>query len=230
MFDLDPLLLLQTAPVLLKGMAITLQITVTAVILGMFFGTLLAVARVSPILPLRWLSALYVNCFRSIPLVMVLMWFYLIVPQMLARFFHLSPLTDVRLISAMTAFTMFEAAYYAEIIRAGLGSISRGQTQAALALGMTLPQALRLVLLPQAFRNMTPLLLTQGIILFQDTALVYILGLGDFFRTAVTIGKTNGYEPAMILFAGLVYFGICFAASKLVDFLKRALAEQKRAI
>jgi His/Glu/Gln/Arg/opine family amino acid ABC transporter permease subunit len=137
MLDLDPELLAQTAPILLKGMSITLQITAAAVVFGMLLGTLLAVARVSPIRSLRWIATFYVNYFRSIPLVMVLMWFYLIVPQMLARFFNISPLTDIRLISAITAFTMFEAAYYAEIIWAGLNSISRGQAQAALALGDT---------------------------------------------------------------------------------------------
>jgi glutamate/aspartate transport system permease protein len=228
MFDLDFDLLRQTMPILLKGMGITLQVTFTAVVIGMLFGTLLAVARISPIRPLRWFAALYVNCFRSIPLVMVLLWFYLIVPQVVARLFNLSPLTDIRLISAITAFAMFESAYYAEIIRAGLGSISTDQRQAALALGMTLPQALRYVLLPQAFRVMAPLLLTQGIILFQDTALVYILGLGDFFRTATNIGKTNGYEPAMVLFAGLVYFCICFIASGMVTLLQRKIALNQR--
>jgi glutamate/aspartate transport system permease protein len=230
MFELDPDILLQTRAILLNGMLITLEITAAAVFLGMFLGTLLAVARVSPIQPLRWASAIYVNFFRSIPLVMVLLWFYLVVPQLLTNFFQLSPLTDIRLFSAMTAFTMFEAAYYAEIIRAGLQSISRGQAQAALALGMTLPQALRLVLIPQAFRVMAPLLLTQGVILFQDTSLVYILSISDFFRTSVTIGKTNGFEPAMVLFAASFYFILSFVASHIVNVLKQKFDVQQSSV
>lgn len=221
MFELSLDILAQTRGILFNGMIITLKITSVAVLLGMLLGTLLAAARISPLTPLRWAAAVYITCFRSIPLVMVLLWFYLVVPQLLNSFFNLSPLTDIRLFSAMTAFTMFEAAYYAEIIRAGLQSISRGQAQAALALGMTLPQALRLVLLPQAFRVMAPLLLTQGIILFQDTSLVYILSISDFFRTSVTIGKTNGFEPAMVLFAASFYFVISFIASRLVNIMKR---------
>ncbi len=130
--------------------------------------------------------------FRSIPLVMVLLWFYLIVPGFLQNVLGLSPKTDIRLISAMVAFSMFEAAYYSEIIRAGIQSISRGQSSAALALGMTHWQSMKLVILPQAFRAMVPLLLTRGIVLFRDTSLVYVLSSADFFRTASTIGERDG--------------------------------------
>ena len=154
---------------------------------------------------------------------MVLLWFYLIVPQFLTKFLNLSPLTDIRLVSAMVAFTAFEAAYYAEIIRAGMNSVSRGQNYAALALGMTKSQTLTYVILPQAFRVMTPLLLTQGVILFQDTALVYIIGLADFFRTATNIGKTTGYEIEMVLFAGAGYFVVCFCVSLAVTVVKKRL-------
>ena len=154
---------------------------------------------------------------------MVLLWFYLIVPQFISKFFNLSPLTDIRLVSAMVAFTAFEAAYYAEIIRAGMNSVSSGQNHAALALGMTKSQTLIYVILPQAFRVMTPLLLTQGIILFQDTALVYIIGLADFFRTATNIGKTTGYEIEMVLIAGTGYFVVCFCVSLAVTAVKKRL-------
>ena len=133
----------------------------------------------------------------------------------------LSPQTDIRLISAMVAFSMFEAAYYSEIIRAGIQSISRGQSHAALALGMTHWQSMKLIILPQAFRAMVPLLLTQGIVLFQDTSLVYVLSLADFFRTATTIGERDGTQVEMILFAGLVYFVISLSASLLVTYLKK---------
>ncbi|MBL3238896.1 glutamate/aspartate ABC transporter permease GltK, partial [Klebsiella pneumoniae] len=182
---------------------------------------LLAVMRLSSFLPLAWFAKSYVNVFRSIPLVMVLLWFYLIVPGFLQNVLGLSPKTDIRLISAMVAFSMFEAAYYSEIIRAGIQSISRGQSSAALALGMTHWQSMRLVILPQAFRAMVPLLLTQGIVLFQDTSLVYVLSLADFFRTASTIGERDGTQVEMILFAGGVYFVISLSASLLVSWLKK---------
>lgn len=223
MLDFDWSIIEQSLPLLQKGILVTLKITITSIILGMVLGTLLAVARISIYAPLRWLAAAYVNCFRSIPLVMVLLWFYLIVPQFLTKFLNLSPLTDIRLVSAMVAFTAFEAAYYSEIIRAGMNSVSRGQNYAALALGMTKSQTLIYVILPQAFRVMTPLLLTQGVILFQDTALVYIIGLADFFRTATNIGKTTGYEIEMVLFAGAGYFVVCFCASLAVTVVKKRL-------
>ncbi|SPX94670.1 Glutamate/aspartate transport system permease protein gltK [Morganella morganii] len=152
---------------------------------------------------------------------MVLLWFYLIVPNLVQNVLGISPKTDIRLISAMVAFSLFEAAYYAEIIRAGIQSVSRGQTSASLALGMTKMQTMRLVVLPQAFRAMIPLLLTQGIVLFQDTSLVYVLSLTDFFRTASNIGERDGTQIEMVLFAGAVYFVISFAASMLVNYLKR---------
>ena len=120
MFSIDWSIVQQSLPLLAQGAVVTLKITITAVALGMALGTLLAVARISVYAPLRWLSASYVNCFRSIPLVMVLLWFYLIVPQFLSSFLDLSPQTDIRLVSAVVAFTAFEAAYYAEIIRAGM--------------------------------------------------------------------------------------------------------------
>ena len=223
MFDFDWSIIDQSLPLLGQGVMVTLKITLTSIVLGMVIGTLLAVARISIYAPLRWLSAAYVNCFRSVPLVMVLLWFYLIVPQFLTKFLNLSPLTDIRLVSAMVAFTAFEAAYYAEIIRAGMNSVSRGQNYAALALGMTKSQTLTYVILPQAFRVMTPLLLTQGMILFQDTALVYIIGLADFFRTASNIGKTTGYEIDMVLIAGSGYFVVCLCVSATVTMVKKRL-------
>lgn len=208
-------------PYLIKGLGVTLEITVTAVVTGIVWGTILAVMRLSSFKPLSWFAKLYVNLFRSVPLVMVLLWFYLIVPSLLQNVLGLSPQTDIRLVSAMVAFSLFEAAYYSEIIRAGIQSISRGQSFAALALGMNHWQAMQLVILPQAFRAMVPLLLTQGIVLFQDTSLVYVISLADFFRTASTIGDRDGTQVEMIMFAGFVYFVISIGASMLVNYLKK---------
>lgn len=213
--------IIPTLPFLMQGMIITLKITVTAVVIGIVWGTLLAVMRLSSFKPIAWFAAAYVNVFRSIPLVMVLLWFYLVVPGFLQSVLGLSPQRDIRLISAMVAFAMFEAAYYSEIIRAGILSVARGQSNAALALGMTKAQSMRLIILPQAFRAMVPLLLTQGIVLFQDTSLVYVISLADFFRTASTIGERDGTQVEMILFAGLVYFVISLSASLLVSYLKK---------
>nr|WP_113864668.1 glutamate/aspartate ABC transporter permease GltK [Brenneria salicis]NMN92238.1 L-glutamate ABC transporter membrane protein /L-aspartate ABC transporter membrane protein [Brenneria salicis ATCC 15712 = DSM 30166]RBP67574.1 L-glutamate ABC transporter membrane protein /L-aspartate ABC transporter membrane protein [Brenneria salicis ATCC 15712 = DSM 30166]RLM32439.1 amino acid ABC transporter permease [Brenneria salicis ATCC 15712 = DSM 30166] len=208
-------------PYLLQGMVVTLKITVIAVMFGIIWGTILAVMRLSSIKPISWFAKIYVNLFRSVPLVMVLLWFYLVVPSLLQNVLGLSPKTDIRLISAMVAFSLFEAAYYSEIIRAGILSVSRGQSYAALALGMTHWQSMQLVILPQAFRAMVPLLLTQGIVLFQDTSLVYVLSLADFFRTASTIGERDGTQVEMILFAGLIYFIFSISASMLVSYLKK---------
>ncbi|MGM3161198.1 glutamate/aspartate ABC transporter permease GltK [Dickeya undicola] len=221
MYNFDWSSIPPSLPYLLKGMSVTLEITLIAVVVGIVWGTVLAVMRLSPIKPISWFAKLYVNLFRSVPLVMVLLWFYLIVPSLLQNVLGLSPKTDIRLVSAMVAFSLFEAAYYSEIIRAGIQSISRGQSSAALALGMTHWQSMQLVILPQAFRAMIPLLLTQGIVLFQDTSLVYVLSLADFFRTASTIGERDGTQVEMILFAGFVYFIISLSASMLVNYLKR---------
>lgn len=209
-------------PFLWKGMIITLEILVIAVLVGIVWGTLLALMRMSPFKPLALFAASYVNLFRSIPLVMVLLWFFLIVPTFLVDLFNIPRSTDTRLVSAMVAFAMFEAAYYSEIIRAGIRSVSKGQLAAANALGMSYGQAMRLIILPQAFRNMVPLLLTQGIILFQDTSLVYVSSLADFFGTAYQVGSRDGRLVELLLFSGAVYFVISYSASLLVKrFQKR---------
>ncbi|MBG6247489.1 MULTISPECIES: glutamate/aspartate ABC transporter permease GltK [Symbiopectobacterium] len=221
MYEFDWSSIAPSMPYLLQGLVVTLKITVTAVVFGILWGTVLAVMRLSSFAPIRWFAKGYVNIFRSIPLVMVLLWLYFVVPSSLQNVLGLSPKTDIRLISAMVAFSLFEAAYYSEIIRAGILSISRGRSSAALALGMTQWQSMKLVILPQAFRAMMPLLLTQGIVLFQDTSLVYVLSLADFFRTASTIGERDGTQVEMVLFAGLVYFVISISASMLVSYLKR---------
>jgi glutamate/aspartate transport system permease protein len=211
-------------PTLWTGMIITLQITVLAIVVGIVWGTLLAVMRLSSFKPLELFARAYVTVFRSIPLVMVLLWFFLLVPQLLQRLLNISPDVDIRLVSAMVAFSLFEAAYYSEIIRAGIQSVPRGQVNAAFALGMTYGTAMRLIVLPQALRAMVPLLLTQGIVLFQDTSLVYVISVADFFRTAANIGDRDGTTVEMVLFAGAVYFVICVMASSLVKGLQKKVA------
>ena len=207
-------------PFLWQGMVRTLEITIVAGIAGMLLGTLIAVMRLSKNPILSALAATYVTAFRSIPLVMVLLWFYLLVPNLIKKVIG-NPNLDIRLLSAFIAFSLFEASYYAEIIRAGIQSISRGQVSASLALGMTVGETMWLIILPQAFRRMVPLLLTQAIILFQDSSLVYVMGLADFFGVAYNTGIRDGTLVELIFFAGAVYLIICFAASTLVGKLQK---------
>jgi glutamate/aspartate transport system permease protein len=208
-------------PFLWDGMKISLEITLLSVVVGIVWGTLLAMMRLSSIKPLSLFAAGYVNLFRAVPLVMVLLWFFLIVPKFIEQLFNLPPGTDLRLTSAMIGFALFESAYYSEIIRAGIQSVPKGQMAACPALGMNYTQSMRLVILPQAFRNMIPLLLTQAIILFQDTSLVYVSALADFFGAAYKVGDRDGRLVEMLLFAGAVYFVLCFAASTLVKRLQK---------
>ena len=208
-------------PFLWDGMKISLVITFQAVVIGIVWGTILAMMRLSSIKTLSWFAAGYVNLFRAVPLVMVLLWFFLIVPRFVETLLDFPPGSDLRLSSAMMGFALFEAAYYSEIIRAGIQSVPKGQIAAASALGMTYAQGMRLVVLPQAFRNMVPLLLTQAIILFQDTSLVYVSALAVFFGAAYKVGDRDGRLVEMLLFAGAVYFVICFSASQLVKRLQK---------
>ncbi|MET0613621.1 MAG: ABC transporter permease subunit, partial [Pseudomonas caspiana] len=178
-------------PNLLEGMLVTLEITVLGVLGGVVLGTLLALMRMSHNIALSKIAATYVNYFRSIPLLLVIIWFYLAVPYIL-RWITGQDTPVGAFTSCLVAFIMFEAAYFCEIVRAGIQAIPRGQMGAAQALGMTYSQTMRLIILPQAFRKMTPLLLQQSIILFQDTSLVYTVGLMDFLNTARSRGDIIG--------------------------------------
>lgn len=222
-----PSLVIENYPLLLSGLWLTTKITFIAVVFGIVWGTVLALMRLSNIKILNVFAKCYVNLFRSIPLLLVLLWFYLALPQVIKHLFKLPPDADVRIASAMIAFALFEAAYYSEIIRAGISAVTKGQYHAAYALGMTKSQSMRLIILPQAFRSMIPLLLTQGIILFQDTSLVYVMSLIDLFGASVTqIGSVQGgtVKYSMIIFAAAIYFIICFTASCLVNYFKKGIS------
>ncbi|CAM3916078.1 ABC transporter permease subunit [Castellaniella denitrificans] len=215
--------LLDAWPILAAGAWITLKVTLVAIACGIALGTVLAVCAVSRSRVLQSGAQAYITLFRSIPLVMLLLWFFLVVPQVLKAVFDLSPSVDIRLVSAMVAYSMLEAAFFAEIIRAGILGLSAGQFQAARSLGMTTPQAFRYIILPQAFRAMLPIMLTQCIVIFQDTSLVYVIALGDFFSNAVRIGERDGNVVQMLLFAGFVYWVVCAALSALVKLLQQRL-------
>jgi glutamate/aspartate transport system permease protein len=210
-------------PGLWNGMLMTLQLMVLGVIGGVVLGTLLAIMRLSHNRLLSGFAATYVNYFRSIPLLLVITWFYFAVPFLL-RWITGEDTPVGAFTSCLVAFVMFEAAYFSEIVRAGIQAIPKGQMGAAQALGMTYGQSMRLIILPQAFRKMTPLLLQQSIILFQDTSLVYTVGLMDFLNAARSRGDILGQPHEFLIFAGLVYFTISFAASQLVKLLQKRLA------
>jgi glutamate/aspartate transport system permease protein len=220
MFEFDWSSIAQSRALLAAGMWITLKITLVAILCGLAGGTLLALCSIAKSKILNTFAKGYVSVFRSIPLIMLLLWFFLIVPQLLKAVFDLSPSIDIRLVSAMVAFSLLEAAFFCEIIRAGIQSLPKGQSHAARAVGMTPVQSMRFIILPQAFKAMLPILLTQCIVIFQDTSLVYVIALGDFFRRATSIGERDGTLVQMLLFAGLVYWIICSLLSLTVKLLQ----------
>jgi glutamate/aspartate transport system permease protein len=201
----------------LKGLFFSIQLTLIAMAGGIILGTALALMRLSG---KQWLvlpAAVYVNTMRSIPLVMVILWFFLLIPLLIGR-----PMGAE--LSAMVTFTLFEAAYYSEIMRAGIQSVPRGQVHAGYAVGMNYKQTMQLIVLPQAFRNMLPVLLTQTIILFQDTSLVYAIGAYDLLKGFEIAGKNYNRPVETYLTAAVVYFVICFSLSMLVRRLQQKIA------
>jgi glutamate/aspartate transport system permease protein len=204
-------------PFIRDGLLFSLKLTLIAMTGGIVFGTLLALARLSSIGPLALAATWYVNLMRSIPLLMVILWFFLVIPLLTGR-----PMGAET--SAIITFTVFEAAYYSEIMRAGIQSIPRGQVFAGNALGMTYAQTMTYVVLPQAFRNMLPVLLTQTIVLFQDTSLVYAIGAKDLLKAAEIAGKNYNRPVEMYVFAAVLYFAICFSLSMFVKRLQTRIA------
>ncbi len=208
-----------------KGLGFTAEVTLLAMVGGVVLGTLLALMRLSSLKPLAWLAAGYVNLLRSIPLVLVIFWFYFLVPYIGAWVIGASrPIQVGAFESALTTFILFEACYYCEIMRAGIQSISAGQANAGYALGLNYWQVMVQVVLPQAFRNMTPVLLTQTIVLFQDVSLVYIISLPDFVTIASKIAQRDGRLVEMYLFVAVVYFVICLLLSFWVKRLQARMA------
>ncbi len=201
----------------LKGLIFSVQLTLVAMIGGIVLGTVLALMRLSG---KKWLvvpAAFYVNTLRSIPLVMVILWFFLLIPLMIGK-----PMGAE--LSAMITFTVFEAAYFSEIMRAGIQSVPKGQVHAGYAVGMTYGQTMQMIVLPQAFRNMLPVLMTQTIILFQDTSLVYAIGAYDLLKGFEVAGKNFNRPVETYLVAAVVYFVICFSLSMLVRRLQKKIA------
>jgi glutamate/aspartate transport system permease protein len=201
----------------IKGFFFSIQLTIVAMIGGVLLGTALALMRLSGKPFLVMPAAAYVNTMRSIPLVMVILWFFLLIPLLIGR-----PMGAE--VSAMITFTLFEAAYYSEIMRAGIQSVPKGQVHAGYAVGMTYAQSMQLIVLPQAFRNMLPVLMTQTIILFQDTSLVYAIGAYDLLKGFEIAGKNFNRPVETYLVAAVVYFVICFSLSMVVRQLQKKIA------
>jgi glutamate/aspartate transport system permease protein len=208
-----------------EGMTFTLTLTALAMLGGIFFGTLLAMARLSSIKPLSMVAGGYVNLMRSLPLVLVIFWFFFLVPYIYGAALGTGkPIPIGTFYSALITFTMFEAAYYCEIMRAGIQSIPRGQVWAGQALGLNYWLTMGKIVLPQAFRNMLPVLLTQTIILFQDTSLVYVISATDFFGAAAKVANRDYRLVEMYSFAAVVYFVVSFGLSTLVKNLQTRIA------
>jgi glutamate/aspartate transport system permease protein len=223
-FDFD--VIQRSLPYLfLDGMSFTLTLTLFATVGGVILGTLLALVRLANVQPFAALATGYVNLMRSVPLVLVIFWFYFLVPYLGQWLTGADrPVAVGAFWSSLITFTLFEAAYFSEIMRAGIQSIPGGQVQASYALGMNYRQTIGYIVLPQAVRNMLPVLLTQTIILFQDTSLVYVLSITDFLGAASKIARRDGRLVEMYLFTALVYFLICLAASYLVRRLQQRVA------
>lgn len=226
-FDFD--IIIKSIPFLAKGMGLTLLLTVLGICGGLFFGTLLALMRLSDVaVPIpylrRWLNlsffaATYVNFFRSMPLILIIFWFFFLVPLILGA--QIGAFESV-----VIAFVMFEAAYYSEIMRAGIQSVKLGQVNAGQALGLTYSQNMRYVVLPQAFRNMIPILISQAIVLFQDTALVYVVGLSDFLYSADIVANSENRIIEMYVTVAIVYFVICTFAQLQVRNLQKRFSHE----
>ena len=216
----------RTLPYLFKeGMTFTVTLTLIAMTGGIFFGTILAMMRMGRFRLLSIVAGTYVNMMRAVPLVLVIFWFYFLMPYVGAWIIGAArPVAVGAFMSCVITFMLFEAAYYCEIMRAGIQSIPRGQVAAGYALGLNYWQTMGTVVLPQAFRNMTPVLLTQTIILFQDTSLVYVISVTDFLGAAAKIANRDYRLIEMYTFAALVYFVICFSMSYLVKLLQARMA------
>jgi glutamate/aspartate transport system permease protein len=201
---------------ILKGLLFSLYLTLIAMIGGILIGTVLAMMRLSTKkwlnLPAYW----YVTLLRSIPLVMVILWFFLLIPIFTGK-------TLGAEYSALITFIVFEAAYYSEIMRAGIQSVKKDQANAGYALGMTYFQCMWHIVLPQAFRNMLPVLLTQTIVLFQDTSLVYVIGAYDLLKGFDVISKNFNRPVEAYLVAAILYFTICFSLSLVVRSIQKKI-------
>lgn len=207
------------------GMRFSLELTLASAVMGMLIGTGMALIRIANVRFLSKVVEVYVNTMRSVPLLLVIFWIYFLSPYILGWMLRATqPVQVGGYTSAFVTFILFESAYFCEIMRAGIGSVRKPQVQAAFALGMNYRQAMTLVVLPQALKNMAPTILSQIIVLFQDTSLVYVLSLTDFFGAASELGARDGRVVELYVFAAAIYLVICVCASAGVKYLQRKAA------
>jgi glutamate/aspartate transport system permease protein len=209
--------IVRALPLLWEGMQVTLLLTVLGIAGGIALGVVLAIMRASRFLPLRLFASFYVDLLRSLPLVLLIFWFYFLVPIAVGH-----PVGGFY--AAVIGFILFEGAYFCEIIRSGIEGVRRGQVMAGLASGLTQAQCMRLIVLPQAFRAMLPVMLMQSINVFKSTSLVYVIGLRDFLTAADLIGGRDNRLTEMYVLVAVVFFVICWAASQAVNLLQRRMA------
>lgn len=202
---------------LLGGLGLTFQLAIIAIAGGLLLGIIVGLGRVSSKRWIYWPATVYVNFFRSLPLILVIFWFYFLMPFIIGR-----PLGDF--LSAIIAFIVFESSYMAEIVRAGIGSIRKGQVMAGYSTGLSYSRTMRHIIIPQALRNMVPSLVTQCVIIFQDTSLAYVIGLKEFLRRIALVDATQFRSIELYSFAAVVYLVFCFAGSM----ASRRLEKRKR--
>src|SRR6059058_536411 len=195
----------------------TLRLAVPAIVLGFALGIAVGLARLAQAAWIRVPATMYVEFFRGVPLVMVIFWIWFIIPQLLRL-----PIPEYGV--ALTAFVIFEAAYFGEIVRAGIQSVPRGQVEAATAVGLTGAQTMRFVILPQAIRNMVPSLVTQMIVLFKDTSLASIIGYVDLTKAAQIVNNREIRPFELYLFIAVVYFIFTYSMSRIAGRFERRLA------
>lgn len=227
-YDFDWASLARAWPVLLQGLQMTAFLVAVGMGAGIALGTLLAIVRMFGPAPLAWVAGGYVNLFRSIPLILTILWFYFLMPVVMRSVTGDPNLSVGPIYAAVAAFVLAESAYYCEIVRAGIGSVRAGQMQAAQSLGMTRWQGLAHIVLPQAFRNMTPSLINQTIALLKDTSLVYVISLHDFLGAATKIGQRDGRVVEVYIFVALVYLALCSAGAWMVTWLQQRGAAAAR--
>lgn len=220
-YDFDWASLQRAWPYLMQGLQMTAFLVVVAMAAGIGLGTLLAITRIFAPRPIATAVAGYVNLFRSIPLILTILWIYFLMPVVLRAATGDPNLTVGPIYAALVAFVLAESAYYCEIIRAGIGSVRAGQMQAAQSLGMTPWRAMRDVILPQAFRNMTPSLINQTIALLKDTSLVYVISLNDFLGAASKVGQRDGRVVEIYILVAVVYLALCTAGAWWVTRMQR---------
>jgi glutamate/aspartate transport system permease protein len=193
----------------------TLRLAIPAMVLGFVLGIFIALARLSARRWIRVPATMYVEFFRGVPLVMVIFWIWFIIPQLLRL-----PIPEYGV--ALTAFVIFEAAYFGEIVRAGVQSVARGQVEAARTLGLTATQTMAYVVLPQALRNMVPSLVTQMIVLFKDTSLASIIGYMDLTKAAQIVNNREIRPFELYLFIAVVYWVFTFSMSRMARRLEQS--------